>query len=152
MAVGEAVREVRAPIEAVWRFTSDMDNWAPLVTGYQSHERLSDDESLWTLKGQIGQLSKAVTFRIRITEWDEPSRVAFTLEATNDNVAGSGAFSAAPADGGATTMQVHLELVPGGFQGPMVNALLAPVLPKVCDEFAGTLAAAIEESHRAASG
>ena len=138
--MGEAVREVGAPIEAVWRFTSDMDNWAPLVTGYQSHERLSDNESLWTLKGQIGQLSKAVTFRVRITEWDEPSRVAFTLEATNDNVAGSGAFSAAPADGGATTMQVHLELVPGGFQGPMVNALLAPVLPKVCDEFAGTLA------------
>ena len=34
----------------------------------------------------------------------------------------------------------------------MVNALLAPVLPKVCDEFAATLAAAIEESHRAGSG
>ena len=140
MAQGEAVREVGAPIEAVWRFTSDMDNWAPLVTGYQSHERLSDRESLWTLKGQIGQLSKAVTFRVRITEWDEPS---------NDNVAGSGSFTASPADGGATRMQVHLELVPGGFQGPMVNALLAPVLPQVCDEFAGTLATAIEESHRA---
>ena len=40
---------------------------------------------------------------------------------------------------------------PGGFQGPMVNALLAPVLPKVCDEFAGILAAAIEESHAPAS-
>lgn len=150
MAQGEAVREVGAPIEAVWRFTSDMDNWAPLVTGYQSHERLSERESLWTLKGQIGQLSKAVTFRVRITEWDEPSRVAFTLDATNDNVAGSGSFTASPAEGGATTMQVHLELVPGGFQGPMVNALLAPVLPQVCDEFAGILAAAIEESHRAA--
>ena len=149
MAQGEAVREVGAPIEAVWRFTSDMDNWAPLVTGYQSHERLSDRESLWTLKGQVGQLSKAVTFRVRITEWDEPSKVAFTLDATNDNVAGSGSFTASPAEDGATRMQVHLELVPGGFQGPMVNALLAPVLPKVCDEFAGTLATAIEESHRA---
>ena len=31
-----------------------------------------------------------------------------------------------------------------------MNALLKPVLPKVCDEFAATLAAAIEESHRAA--
>ena len=69
MAAGEAVREVGAPIEAVWRFTSDMDNWAPLVTGYQSHERVSEHESLWTLKGQVGQLSKAVTFRVRITEW-----------------------------------------------------------------------------------
>ena len=43
---------------------------------------------------------------------------------------------------------MRLELVPGGLQGPMVNALLKPALPKVCDEFAATLAAAIEESHR----
>ena len=56
MAEGEAVRDVGAPIEAVWRFTSDMDSWAPLVTGYVSHERLSERESLWTLKGQLGQL------------------------------------------------------------------------------------------------
>ena len=150
MAEGEAVRDVGAPIEAVWRFTSDMDSWAPLVTGYVSHERLSERESLWTLKGQLGQLSKAVTFRVRITEWAEPSKVAFTLKGTNDNVVGSGSFSAAPAEGGATRMHVRLELVPGGLQGPMVNALLKPVLPKVCEEFAATLAAAIEESHRAA--
>ena len=149
MAEGEAVRDVGAPIEAVWRFISDMDNWAPLVTGYQSHERLSERESLWTLKGQLGQLSKAVTFHVDITEWAEPSKVAFTLKGTNDNVAGSGSFSAAPAEGGATRVHVRLELVPGGLQGPMVNALLKPALPKVCDEFAATLADAIEESHRA---
>ena len=62
------------------------------MTGYQSHERLSERESLWTLKGQLGQLSKAVTFHVDITEWAEPSKVAFTLKGTNDNVAGSGSL------------------------------------------------------------
>ena len=63
-----------------------------------SHERLSERESLWTLKGQLGQLSKAVTFRVRITEWAEPSKVAFTLKGTNDN--GASPWIYPPADEG----------------------------------------------------
>ena len=28
----------------VWHFVRDMDHWAPLVTGYQRHKKISDTE------------------------------------------------------------------------------------------------------------
>ena len=149
MAEAEVTKSVAAPIEAVWRFTSDMNNWAPLVTGYQSHQQISDRESMWTLKGQFGGLQKAVTFRVQIVKWVEPSMVAFTLKATNENVSGSGHFIAEPMDGESAKMKVRLELKPGGFRGPVVNAMLKPVIPKMCDEFATSLVSKIEETNRA---
>lgn len=48
---------VNAPFEKVWGFARDMNNWAPLVTGYQSHEELSGSESIWHLKGELGGMT-----------------------------------------------------------------------------------------------
>ncbi len=150
MANAEVTKQVRAPIEAVWRFTCDMNNWAPLIIGYESHEEISPWESMWTLKGQLGQLQKAVTFKVQITEWVEPSRVAFTLQGTNDNVTGSGLFESRQTDE-STVLNVQLDLKPGGLQGPMVNAMLKPVVPQVCEDFAESLAAHIEEAYHTES-
>jgi carbon monoxide dehydrogenase subunit G len=30
----------------IWEFVREMDHWAPLLTGYQSHEKQSDTESV----------------------------------------------------------------------------------------------------------
>jgi len=69
-----------------------MDNWAPLVTGYQSHEKQSETDSLWTLKGDVGALSRVVQFQVHITEWNGPSRVAFSLQGLNESLEGGGSF------------------------------------------------------------
>ena len=37
-------------------FVSDMNNWAPFLTGYQKHEIIDDTDSIWTLKGEVGML------------------------------------------------------------------------------------------------
>jgi len=88
---------VAAPIAAVWDFCQDMANWAPLLTGYQAHEVVSDRESLWTLKGEVGGLTRTVQFRVEITEWKGPERVSFTLTGLNEPMTGSGTFHAAVA-------------------------------------------------------
>ena len=38
----------------VWDFVKDMNNWAPMLTGYQKHEILDEKDSIWTLKGDVG--------------------------------------------------------------------------------------------------
>ncbi len=76
----------------IWEFVKDLDNWAPFVMGYQSHEKKSERESLWTLKADIGALQRVVTFRARVTEWVEPERVEFELEGVNEPVVGNGCF------------------------------------------------------------
>ena len=78
--------------ETVWNFVRDMDQWAPFLLGYQKHHKQSERESLWTLKGDVGALSRSVEFRVHITEWAEPERVRFTLEALNEALAGDGSF------------------------------------------------------------
>lgn len=90
----EAIHTLRValPPEAVWDFVKDMNRWAPMLTGYQKHTILSDTKSLWTLKGDVGILSRTVELEVNITEWAGPDRVRFTLTGLNEAVSGEGQF------------------------------------------------------------
>jgi carbon monoxide dehydrogenase subunit G len=81
------------PGERVWAFVEDMDHWARFVTGYQSHEKKNERESVWTLKGDLGVMSRTLTFRVLITEWNGPSQVRFQLTGVNEPMSGEGAFT-----------------------------------------------------------
>ncbi|MCB9561281.1 MAG: SRPBCC family protein [Kofleriaceae bacterium] len=74
----------------IWEFVKDMNNWAPFVTGYQGHEIIDDTDSIWTLKGDVGILSRTVKLRAHITEWIDQERVTFTLTGLNEKVDGGG--------------------------------------------------------------
>jgi carbon monoxide dehydrogenase subunit G len=76
--------------ELVWEFVKDMNNWAPMLTGYQTHEILDETDSLWTLKGDVGILSRTVKLRAHVTEWVDREKVSFTLTGLNEKVDGGG--------------------------------------------------------------
>ena len=92
MAEATYATTARLPVETIWDFVREMDNWARFVTGYQSHEKRSETESLWTLKGDVGVLSRTLTFRVQIAEWAGPERVRFELAGLNEPMTGSGTF------------------------------------------------------------
>jgi carbon monoxide dehydrogenase subunit G len=85
-----------------------MDHWAAWVAGYQSHQKQSATESVWTLKGDVGVLARTVKFQVTVTEWAGPGRVSFALTGLNEPMRGSGAFvmeavgAAGPAPAAAT--------------------------------------------------
>jgi len=83
----------RVPIDAVWDFVQEMDHWGRFVTGYQKHEKHDDKRSTWTLKGDVGVLSRTLTFRVEIVEWSGPNRVSFTLTGVNEPMQGEGTFT-----------------------------------------------------------
>ena len=93
MAEAEYTTTTRIPIAAVWDFVQEMDNWGRFVTGYQKHEKQSDVDSTWTLKGDVGVLSRTLTFQVKILEWNGPSRVSFTLDGVNEPMHGEGTFT-----------------------------------------------------------
>ena len=72
MAEAEYTTTTRVPIDRVWDFVQEMDNWGRFVTGYQKHEKQDDTHSTWTLKGDVGVLSRTLTFKVVITEWNGP--------------------------------------------------------------------------------
>src|SRR6185295_2462601 len=82
--------EMRLPLPTVWAFVSDMNNWAPFLTGYQKHEIIDGTDSVWTLKGEVGILSRIVELRAHVTEWTPPEKVSFKLTGINDVVDGGG--------------------------------------------------------------
>lgn len=103
MARVEHTTTARLPVETIWDFVRDLDHWAPFVAGYQSHEKESEDDSLWVLKGDLGSMSRTLKFRVHVTEWAGPERVRFELRGLNEPMEGSGLFTMAPyedADGG----------------------------------------------------
>jgi carbon monoxide dehydrogenase subunit G len=81
---------MKLPVTEVWDFVKDMNNWAPFLTGYQHHEILSETDSIWTLKGDVGVLSRVVKLKAHVTEWSGPERVSFTLTGLNEQVEGGG--------------------------------------------------------------
>ncbi len=93
MAEVEYSTTTRLPVESIWEFVKEMDNWAPFITGYQGHEKESEADSLWTLKGDVGVLQRRVQFRAHVTEWSGPERVCFELEGVNEQLTGSGSFT-----------------------------------------------------------
>jgi carbon monoxide dehydrogenase subunit G len=93
VAEAEYTTTTRVPIDAVWAFVQEMDNWGRFVTGYQKHEKQDDRHSTWTLKGDVGVLSRTLTFAVEIVEWNGPSRVSFTLKGKNEPMQGEGTFT-----------------------------------------------------------
>jgi carbon monoxide dehydrogenase subunit G len=100
LAEAEFTTTAKLPVEMIWSFVEDMDNWARFVTGYRSHEKRSDTESVWTLKGDVGVLARKLIFQVDITEWSPGKRAAFRLRGVNESVNGEGVFTLEPATAG----------------------------------------------------
>jgi len=188
MAETEYSTTTHLSVQTIWDFVQDMDNWARFVTGYQNHEKRSETDSVWTLKGDVGMLSRTLNFEVAIVEWSGPERVGFTLRGVNEPMEGHGLFwlesvkatgandetASAPRRGvfaralerllrllsrrfrrprpradrtgavAASRMRFQLRIDPGGPMGPMVDALIQPVMTVAAEDLAGGIIAHLE--------
>lgn len=133
-----------APRATVWEFVRDMNNWAPFTRGYQSHEILNERESVWTVKGDLGPISRITKFHIVITEWVEGERVGFTVTGLNEPITGAGAIHLSDAAGDSQTeIRGEATLTFGGSIGPVVNHLIGPFIKAGADELVTKIIIAI---------
>ncbi len=131
----------------VWQFVKDINNWAPLAKGYQSHEVLSDDESIWTVKGDIGPISRVTKFNINVTEWLENEGVTFVMKGLNEPISGEGAIRLVDTEGGGTEIKAKAEIQVGGTLGPVVNHLIVPWIGAGADELVTKIAQALQPDY-----
>lgn len=121
---------MKLPRETVWEFVKDMNNWAPFLTGYQSHEIIDDSDSIWTLKGDVGVLSRVVKLKAHVTEWEGPEKVSFTLTGVNEAVEGGGTLLMEADGEGAEPAEKPSDSSPapsGGSTGGLLTRLLSPL-------------------------
>lgn len=122
--------------EKVWSFVSDIEKWAKLVPGYRQHEMLNDKESTWTFGGTVAGITKKVDAKITITEWQEPSKIGFSLEGLSDKFTGAGYFQANEVSPTDTEMVMHLEVKAGGVAGVALNPIFKLALPMAAEKLA----------------
>jgi carbon monoxide dehydrogenase subunit G len=144
MPVGKHEVTIDVPIERVWDFVKDMDNWAPLLPGYISHEKLNEKQSNWTFKETVGVLKKKISLQVTIKEWIEPSRVTFDLKGISDNLTGNGYFNAEAVGVNKTRMTGYLEMTAEGALAPVMNAVMKNSLPKSGQELTTAIAEELE--------
>lgn len=137
--------EVNIPINQVWNFVSNMENWAPLIPGYIQHRKYTNRQSSWEFYSKIGFIKKKISLMIMIKEWMAPTKVTFTLKGINEKLSGGGYFLAEAIDQNKTRITGFLEMTGGGAMGPMANALLKSQLPKVTEQMVTSIAEKLEQ-------
>lgn len=92
-----SVRIARSDRE-LWAYMATFSNWAPHVVGYQSLREVDEKTSVWTLRGDVGILSREVEIEVGVNAWDEGRSAAFTLTGLTERLSGTGSFEVRPAE------------------------------------------------------
>jgi carbon monoxide dehydrogenase subunit G len=137
--------ELAIPINVIWDFIRDANNWAPLVPGYIQHEQINDNIITWEFKSDLGIMKKKVSLVIDIKEWKEPTRVTFELRRTNEKYIGQGYFEAQALNRNKTLLTGFLEINASGALGSLANSLFKNAIPKSTDEVASAISLKLEE-------
>ena len=140
--------ELAIPINVIWDFIRDANNWAPLVPGYIQHEQINDSIITWEFKSDLGIMKKKVNLVIDIKEWNEPTRVSFELRRTNEKYIGEGYFEAQALNTNKTLLTGFLEINASGALGSLANSLFKNAIPISTDEVASAISLKLEEFNK----
>jgi carbon monoxide dehydrogenase subunit G len=136
--------EIDASLPTTWTFVRDMANWAELVPGFQEMAVASDVDSVWKVRGDVGILTKLVTLDVHVAEWVEQSHVHFSMVCREEPLNATGSLTATSIDDARTKLDFALDANAAGMLGPVVNALLKTVMPRMASDFAGAIKREIE--------
>ncbi|WP_373893574.1 CoxG family protein [Virgibacillus sp. CBA3643] len=145
MPSGTHTIELNVPIESIWDFVRDMNNWAPLVPGYMDHKILNDKQSTWKFRADLGVVHRKVSLKIDITKWQKPTTVTFDLTGLNEKFSGNGYFEAEAINAGKTKMTGNLDITAKGMKGAVINPALTSYVPKIAQELTEAIASEILE-------
>ncbi|EKN68775.1 hypothetical protein BABA_12001 [Neobacillus bataviensis LMG 21833] len=137
--------ELDIPIEVIWDFIRDENNWAPLVPGYIQHEKINDRQISWEFKSDLVVMKKKVTLVIDIKEWNEPSKVSFELKRKNEKYIGEGYFEAKAINRNKTRITGFLEINATGPMGTLANTLFKKAIQITDEEVAVAISSKLED-------
>ncbi|MGG3469893.1 SRPBCC family protein [Neobacillus pocheonensis] len=140
--------EIDIPIDVIWDFIRDANNWAPLVPGYILHEKINDRLISWEFKSDLGIVKKKVTLIIDIKEWSEPRKVSFELKRKNEKYLGEGYFEAKALNKNKTRLTGFLDINATGPMGSLANSLFKKAIQISDEEVAVAISSKLEEFQR----
>lgn len=133
--------DVRAPVDRVWAFLSDMRKVGSCVPGVQNIQVLDDTRSMWDLKVKIGPLSQTMHVATETLEQTPPSRARFKGVADNADMLGT--IELVPA-GEATRVTYTMNVTAKGPLARIMDNFMKSRLKDQADEFAANVKKALE--------
>jgi carbon monoxide dehydrogenase subunit G len=141
MPEGTVSFEVRAPIEKVWVFLSDMRQVGSCVPGVEHVEILDENRARWDLTVRIGPLSQKIQVLTETLEQVPLRRGRFRGE--SDNMDMLGTIELAPA-GNATQVAYTMVVNAKGPLARIMDNFMRSKLKSQTDEFAANVKRALE--------
>lgn len=125
MIGGEHAVRVACPPDELWTFMEHFPNWAHYVVGYRDLRQVDDTTAVWTLRGDVGILSREVEIEVSVTSWKPGHSADFALEGVTERLSGTGGFvvSAATPD----EVSVEDAAVPADRTEPAASRSAVPV-------------------------
>ncbi|PGZ95363.1 hypothetical protein COE51_20665 [Bacillus pseudomycoides] len=145
MAKGKYIIELDVPLDYAWNFVSDMNNWAPLVSGYVKHRIIDDRHSVWCLHGDLGVVKGNINLDIEIIEWKEHDKVSFTIASSTKKLLGSGVFLAESITPSKTRITSELEMRANGKGALIFNGAMKPFISKMTKQLSKAIASKLVE-------
>lgn len=143
MLAAQRTFQVDRPIDDIWVFVKDINNWAVQMPGYISHEVLDEKRSSWTVQVNLGPFKRPIVIDIEVTNWLQPSEVKFNLRGRSEPFHGGGRYRAEALEV-STVVTLEFEAEPLGAMAQMIEGLGRPVLERVANEFSLNLANALQ--------
>ncbi|WLR43386.1 SRPBCC family protein [Bacillus carboniphilus] len=144
MARSFFVEKVHVNYKEMWNYIQDMNNWAPLVPGYQIHKIFNEKRSIWHFKMDLGFMKPLVKMEVNITEWKEPSKVSFDLKGLNQPFEGSGFFEAKTKRSITTEIKGSLTIEAKGALATIINRTLQSKVDEITKQLTSGVAREID--------
>lgn len=141
MPEGTVTFDVRAPLDRVWAFLSDMRKVGSCVPGVEGIDVVDDRRATWTLKVKIGPIPQRIKVATETVEQVAPSRARFRGVA--DNMDMQGTIDLAPA-GDTTRVTYTMVATAKGPLARIIDSMMKSRLKEQTDEFATNVKKALE--------
>ncbi|GAA0363740.1 CoxG family protein [Bacillus horti] len=148
MPSGTYTTTIPMPVHKVWSFVKDVNNWAPLVPGYQGHEQIDENTFNWTFKVDVGFFKREVQLQIKFTDWQELTKISYNLNGITDQFSGEGYFEFKAKGQDSTQLEGYLELTAKGAMASMINSFLKSAVPQMVEELSKEIAEKIKEQEQ----
>lgn len=141
MPEGTVTFDVRAPVDRVWSFLSDVRKVGSCVPGVENIEIVDEKRATWDLKVKIGPLSQTMRVATETLEQVPPSRARFKGVADNADILGT--IELTP-KGDATEVVYTMNVTAKGPLARIMDNFMKSKLKSQADEFAANVKKALE--------
>jgi len=121
---------VNVPIEEVWDYVANFQNWAPLISGFVSYTPINSKEIHWVFVTNLVLYKKRTEVISEITTWRKPSTIVVNLRGVTDELNATVHLYAKSLSPNQTKLSATIQIAPEGFLSKLIITQLESSLDK----------------------